>query len=364
MPRLWLMLWCLITAGAVCAEDLQYTFRPGDSLWRVCETFARDPNHCWQQLAQHNGIASPRQIKPGTVLNIPSDWLKQEPAPVKVLASIGEVVLYPQAGGMSQSLRAGMTVRTGDAVETGMDGSVRVLFADQSEMMIKPESLVIFDRYSRFEESGMVDTSLRLERGEIRTYVRPKPEGRGRFIINTPSAAAAVRGTRFDVEVDAEEVTRNIVHDGSVALSAQGQEQLVDAGYVSSVSPGEPPSPPRAIPAAVSLNASAANGVVKAGWTTQADASGYWLELYRLPDRALLRTEPVSRTDWQLALPDGEYEIVVRAIDAEGVRGHEALQQVSVAPPPPVVEEPAPARTGPDWRGFGLFVVGVTLMLL
>lgn len=361
MPRVWLMLWCLVTAGAVCAQDIQYTFRPGDSLWRVCENFARDPNHCWQQLAQHNGIASPRQIKPGTVLNIPADWLKQAPAPVKVLASIGEVVVYPQAGGMSRPLQSGMSISTGDAIETGVDGSARVVFADQSELIIKPESLVIFDRYSRFEDSGMVDTSLRLERGEIRTYVRPRSEGRGRFIINTPSAAAAVRGTRFDVEVDAEEVTRNIVHDGAVALSAEGEEQLVAAGQVSTATPGSPPTPPREILPPVKLEASAGQGVVKAGWASMAEASGYWLELYSLPTQALLRTEPVEASDWQVSLPDGDYRLVVRAIDAEGVRGREAVAEVTLTAP---VAVEAPASPQHDWRGAVLFLIGATLMLL
>lgn len=352
-----ILLWCGVwMAGVVLAEDMQYTFRPGDSLWRVCETFARDPNLCWQELAQHNNISSPRAIPPGAILNIPIGWLKQEPEPARVQALVGDVSVYRSDGAAAEYAQPGMEVKTGDALETGDRSSARVLFADQSELLIKPESLVIFDRYSRFRDTGMVDTSLRLERGELRTYVRPRNSGSSRFIIVTPSAAAAVRGTRFDVEVDQEEVTRNIVLNGSVTLSAEGQAQQVDEGFSSTAAPGEPPTKPAPILPATSITVEGVQPQVRVSWAVIQGAERYWIELYRLPDQALLMSEPVAGRQWQGSLAEGDYELVVRAVDSAGIRGYEAMTAVQVQAPSIVEEKP-------DTRGFWLFIIGATLIL-
>ena len=365
MRRFWLALWCCIMAGQLLAEDVQYTFRPGDSLWRVCENFARDPNFCWQELARHNGISSPRAIPPGAVLNIPADWLKQQPAPAKLVSLSGDVTLYRKSGDTVTELSAGAVIDTGDALETGNVSSARVIFADQSELLIKPQSLVIFDRYSRFEDTGMVDTSLRLERGELRTYVRPRGNGSSRFIIVTPSAAAAVRGTRFDVEVDQEEVTRNIVHEGTVALSAQGEEQLVGAGYASSAAPGEAPTAPVKVLPPVSLASHVKGNAVDISWSALPDAKRYWLELFSVPDKRLLRSEAIEGDQWHAQLSDGEYQIIVRAIDADGIRGGEASAMITAEEPVQLEPEldAQPNDRKQAWKAFGIFVVGAAILL-
>ncbi|MDF1779974.1 MAG: FecR domain-containing protein [Alcanivoracaceae bacterium] len=365
MRRIWLALWCCIMAGQLLAEDVQYTFRPGDSLWRVCENFARDPNFCWRELANHNGISSPRAIPPGAVLNIPADWLKQQPAPAKLMSLSGDVTLYRKSGETETDLSVGSVIDTGDALETGSVSSARVIFADQSELLIKPQSLVIFDRYSRFEDTGMVDTSLRLERGELRTYVRPRGTGNSRFIIVTPSAAAAVRGTRFDVEVDQEEVTHNIVHEGTVALSAQGKEQLVDAGFASSAAPGEAPTAPTKVLPPVSLASHVDDHTVDISWSALPDAKRYWLELFSSPDKRLLRSESIEGDQWQAQLSEGEYQVIVRAIDAGGIRGGEAIATVAIAEP--VQPDTSPEALQEDqqkfWPSFGVFLLGAAIIL-
>lgn len=361
MCRVILGLWCLITTGAVLAEDVQYTFRPGDSLWRVCENFAQNPNQCWKELAQYNGISSPRAIPPGALLNIPTAWLKQALEPARVHAVIGEVMLYRKQGGEAEQVTQGVEVHAGDALETGDRSSVRVLFADQSELLVKPESLVIFDRYSRFQETGMVDTNLRLERGELRTYVRPRTSGRSRFIIVTPSAVAAVRGTRFDVEVDRQEVTRNGVLNGAVELSAQGETQQVDAGFASTVAPGEPPSEPVPLLPATTAKAAVEWPQATVTWASVEGAERYWVELFNQADGSLLRGEPVERQQWQAALEAGDYELVVRAVDGAGIRGFEATATFSLVRPAPVVV--APEAEKKDLRGLWLFLVGAALLL-
>ena len=127
------LLWAWLgLAPQAKAEDLLYTFRPGDSLWKVCEQYARDPHACWQELAQRNGIASPRAIPAGARLRIPSEWLKQQPQPARVTRARGELLVYRKAGGEPEFAGEDTLIELGDALETGHDGFARVTFADDS----------------------------------------------------------------------------------------------------------------------------------------------------------------------------------------------------------------------------------------
>lgn len=358
--RLLFLLALALFAAPVAAEDMEYTFRPGDSLWKVCEQFARDPNLCWQELAQRNGISSPRAIQPGARLRIPAEWLRLQPEPARILVASGELTLYRKDGGAPESAGAGSEILFGDALETGEQGYARIEFADGSWLLIRPSSLVVFDRYSQFRESGMVDTSLRLERGDLRTWVRPRGRGDNRFMIVTPSAMAAVRGTEFDISVDDQQVMRNEVLAGTVAVAGEGVEQTVAAGQATLARPGEAPLAPRDMlePPQVEV---AGDGVASARWPALDGASGYRLALYR--DAGL--SQPVGRwkvdgLHWQAPVAPGEYLLVVRAADELGLRGRESRQALTVTEAPP--EQPEPPQKA-VWLDKALFLVAAALLL-
>ena len=357
---------CVLVMGlglfnGASAEDLVYTFRPGDSLWKVCEQYARDPHACWQELAQRNGIASPRAIPAGARLRIPSEWLKVQPQPAQISRAHGELLVYRKQGGEPEFAGVGTRIELGDALETGHDGFARVTFADESWLEFRPDSLVVFDRYSRFRESGMVDTSLRLERGRIRTWVRPRRGERQRFIINTPSAAAAIRGTEFDLSVDGTETLRNEVESGAVEVEAEGVTRTVPAGYAVLARPGEPPQVPvKQLDAPQLSDRSEATKVVLE-WPAVAQASAYRLALYRMPEEVLVAEHRVEQGHWETVLAPGDYRILARAEDQDGLRGKEtelalAVRETLVEPAP---EEPAERK----WWDLLLFLGGAALLL-
>ena len=342
--------------GLSQAEDMEYTFRPGDSLWKVCEQFARDPNRCWKELAQRNGIASPRAIQPGARLKIPAEWLRMQPTPARILVASGELTLYRKDGGTPEVARVGTEIRFGDALETGDEGYARIEFADGSWLLIRPASLVVFDRYSQFRESGMVDTSLRLERGDLRTWVRPRRRGDDRFMIVTPSAMAAVRGTEFDVSVDQDQVMRNEVVSGEVAVASEGVEHTVAAGQATLARPGEAPLPPRDMLAAPRVEVRG-DGAAQASWSAVEGARGYQLELFAGTDMSQpMGSWTVTGREWQADVPAGEYLLVVRAEDAEGLRGREGQQTLQVTE-----AEPEPDKAG--WLDEILFLIGAAVLL-
>ena len=343
----------------VLAEDLVYTFRPGDSLWKVCEQYARDPHICWQELAQRNGIASPRAIPAGARLRIPSEWLKLQPQPALIDSARGEVLVYRKEGGEPEFAGDDTEIHLGDALETGPDGYARVEFADQSWLEFSADSLVVFDRFSRFRDSGMVATSLRLERGRIRTWVRPRRSERQHFMITTPSAAAAVRGTEFDLSVDGNDTLRNEVLSGEVAVEAEGVSRTVPSGFAVLARAGEPPSEPVQLLPAPTLTVDAVSGEASVQWPAVDGAQGYRVSLYEQAGGALIREDRTEQLGWRTDLEPGYYRVLGRAEDGQGLRGQEAELGVTV------VAEPVPAAEPeqPD-SGLLLFILGAGVLLL
>ena len=74
---------------------------------------------------------------------------------------------------------------------------------------------------------------------------------RSRYEIQTPSLVAAVRGTKFEVQVDADGSAKERTTEGLVAVSSAGSEVLVPAGAETRATPGASPAPPAPIPAPV-----------------------------------------------------------------------------------------------------------------
>lgn len=99
---------------------------------------------------------------------------------------------------------------------------------------------------STLQNGGRV-TLLTVDRGQARLQVRRFNNPDSRLEIQTPSGVAAVRGTDFGISVDPEGKTGVATETGSVAVSAEGVEVMVNSGFGSSIEPGEPPTPPRPI---------------------------------------------------------------------------------------------------------------------
>ncbi|MGD1853578.1 MAG: FecR domain-containing protein [Leptolyngbyaceae cyanobacterium] len=88
-------------------------------------------------------------------------------------------------------------------------------------------------------------TVIDVPRGQARLQVRPFTHPSSRLELRTPSGVAAVRGTVFGVSVDEDGQTNVATLEGQVEASAQEVAVPVNAGMVSIIHPGEPPSPAR-----------------------------------------------------------------------------------------------------------------------
>ena len=330
----------LMVSQQAAANEWIYTFRPGDTLWDLCEKYIAAPD-CWKKIATRNNVDEPRSIKPGTRLYLPIAWLKVLPASARVLSARGDVTVRRADTEEPVTLDDGAEILVGDAVITN-EGTATLQFADESILIITPGSEVLFDTLTLYGESGMVDTRVRLNRGRARARVKPVEGPASRYEILTPAAVAAVRGTEFRVVSEATDPPqlRTEVLEGKVAVANDAGEQAVAQGYALKAVSGESPAAPvKMLPAPVLtsvLPETVSAFPLALSWQPVDNAAGYRLQIYRtglLFDDLVQERRLTSATFAVPMLEEGNYEVAVRAIDKNGFEGMEAVYNLVVSAP-------------------------------
>lgn len=162
----------------------------------------------------------------------------------------GEVVVRPAADAPSRAGQDGETLTTGASVQTqGPSGRAVLTFRDGSTVELEPDAAVSIDEVS-LGPRGELIVRLRQTRGKSWAHVQPLLSPSSHFSIRTPSATAVVRGTSFEVEVEAvgadgEVITRVSVFDGQVDLVAAGAVRPVIATQTTEVVQHSAPRPPK-----------------------------------------------------------------------------------------------------------------------
>ncbi|MBN7770067.1 FecR domain-containing protein [Marinobacter daepoensis] len=313
------------------APEWVYALRPGDSIASVVQTLLSE-NASRQRLLEHNGLASNTELSVGDTLRIPVNWLKRQPEPARVISVTGHVQHISGIDGRKLPLAKDSVVRVGDEILSGA-GSATVGLADGSELRISPNSRLMFNRLTQYGKSGMVDTRLRLQRGEVHTRVQPIIEGGARFEIETPSAVAAVRGTVFTLRASATG-SRVQVTEGVVDFGKPGMTRRIPAGYGASVSTVDSgsleirqlPPAPTITPLPPVLNR------LPAELTWQANGfPTYRLDIFDQRSGTWVQSREVTDTHFDIAqLDNGSYEIHLAALDRQGIAGMPEIAELEV----------------------------------
>lgn len=147
-------------------------------------------------------------------------------------------------------LTMGAAVRVGDELRTGDGASVILNVPDGGSYMVVSENskLVIEDFWS-----GSARSLMNLIMGEVRFYIqrlggRPNP-----YSVRTPTALIAVRGTVFDVNVDAAQIVEVQCFEGRVTVE-NGREVILEPNFKTLVRPNEPPMTPVKLDAELQKN--------------------------------------------------------------------------------------------------------------
>jgi FecR protein len=151
--------------------------------------------------------------------------------------------VHVQLPGASQAKpQRGEVLPSGTIIETGNGSLLVVLRTDESEILIQPHSHLVVKE----PEAGSWN-ALEIGFGRVRAYIRKRTGGAPPFQMATPSAVIAVRGTRFDVEVNGRGVSEIDVFEGVVEVAGNGTEAgsvLVNPGYSTRVAAGKAPEAP------------------------------------------------------------------------------------------------------------------------
>ncbi len=138
----------------------------------------------------------------------------------------------------------GVTLRTGDAVRTKSSGSCVIKWARGNIMKLTPFTEIVLDKLMVTPATKTEMNRLALRKGLIFAKVK-KLEGDSSFSITTPTAIAAVRGTRFSVQIDAEGATIVKCSEGELSVkNHRGDEVILGEGRKVEVRVGRKPGEP------------------------------------------------------------------------------------------------------------------------
>jgi hypothetical protein len=176
----------------------------------------------------------------------------QEPQPnsAPVPATIAGATIAEWKGNVRLSLpgqvpsdpQRGEQLPPGTILDTG-SGRLLLRLSDGSEVIVRAQTKL------QVQEPSLTDPSyFQLLLGRIRAFINKRTGGALPFELGTPSAVIAVRGTRFDVEVNPRNITEVDVSDGIVEVygrNASGGSVFVEPGFSTRVGMDSAPESPR-----------------------------------------------------------------------------------------------------------------------
>ena len=334
-------------AGGAYGQDWRYTVRPGDTLWSVGERYLRSVAFV-PRLQTFNGIADAYRLAPGKRLRIPVSWLRTEPVSAIAQAVSGDAIILPAGGGQQRTLVSGDPLQSGDTVRTQADANVVLQFIDGSEFIVRQNSELVLDQVGAYTETSIANTSMRLQSGRVQGQVQPDRGAATRFQIRTPAAQTAVRGTDYRVSYDtAEDAMRVEVLSGQVDVKGRNVTRRVQANFGAAVQAGQAPTRPRPLlpPPALSTLPDVLDRLPLAlDWSDVPQAAGYRVQISSNTDfKTLLVDESTQTSQLRVRdLPDGQYVLRLRGIDALGLEGRDAERAlvINARPEPPFLVGP------------------------
>ena len=340
--------------GATLAQDFVYVVRPGDNPWNITQRYLKSIDY-WPRIQDYNRILDPQAIQPGTPLRIPVAWMRGDSGTARVVDVRGEV--ERQLGAATEPLVAGMTLAPGTLVRSGADGSLTLEFADGSRSLVGNNTELRLDEIRRLRASGAHQVRIELNQGHVGSAVTPGRRSGGRFMIQTPAAVAAVRGTDFRVTAEADGVRAETL-EGEVVLRNNRGKTRLPAGTGTYSARGRAPEKASALlpaPVLEALPERIEHVPFRVPIAAIEGARGYRTQIAPLTGFSVIESDRSGAEAAVLghaSLADGTYRMRVRAIDGRGLEGVDAERSIIIdaRPEPPFPSLPAPDGFATDDR--------------
>jgi hypothetical protein len=157
-----------------------------------------------------------------------------------VIEVVNQVDAHPRPKDDWQPAEVDMAIYGGGRVRTGAASSAQL---ELLEGVVRLSAESIFTVKESTTRQGRLQTTLFLQEGRLWAHLTSDQPHE--FTVETGSAVAAVRDTRFSVKVSPDQKTLVSVAEGEVVLTAQEQSVTVAADQQATVEPGQPPAPPQ-----------------------------------------------------------------------------------------------------------------------
>lgn len=327
-------------ADVVTAEtDFVYQVQPGDNLGALSAQLLDSPAR-WSDVARYNHLKNPNLVFPKQTLNIPLAWMKNQPAQARIEALSGKVMLN------GKPAQVGDSVAAGDKLETASGASTRMHLPDGSTLNLLEKSELQAQELQKKDRGDFFSAVFRLVTGRIDAIKKKYPDGQAPLRIQAMHGTIGVRGTHFRVGQEGENTLAEI-EQGLVGFDA-GKASLALAGGQGSVADGvHAPSvvPLLAAPQFPALPESFAPDALSFDMPAMEGARAYRGEVAK--DEGFNEIlAPVTADGAHITitgLPEGQYWLRLRAVDAHGLQGLSAQQAIILKVPPVVIPPPPPA---------------------
>lgn len=306
-------------------DDFLYNVQANDTLGELASRFLRNASR-WSAVASLNGVTDQYRLPIGKQLRIPLAWIPRQAASAELTYTLGPVLVD------GQPARTGSPLSTGNRLVTGNGGAAAVSLPDGGHISVPANSQLSFEVLQEFAGTGLLDSVLALESGDMETEVAPDHKGVGRFEVRTPVTVTGVRGTRFRVRTDGQG-TINEVLDGQVQLASgpsiqdATNRQRITAGHGSRVGADGHAYPVAPLPPTPAILGSKQDG---GKWVVDfepvAGAASYLVQLSQdAAGTQIIKREPLSGPPLIVSLPQKHYYASIIAVDAQGLRGAATL---------------------------------------
>ena len=317
-------------------EILLYRTKKGETLQALASRWFVRPDD-WRLAQALNTIKDPANIPAGTELRFRASWVKTNPIEADLYAFRGDVRIT--RAGESRVATKGMKLMEGDIVETGANGFATLTLPDESLVSLPSASRIRLARLREVPMSNSIDRRFTLEAGRSDAKVTPMANPASRFLITTPVAVAAVRGTEFNVTFTPSEMKQvTEVYEGKVGVTRIGSnvETLILAGFghVATDTSSSRPIKLLGSPQVEQPQRIQAREAVTFRLGEVAGATGYLVELARDADfRDRIASGKFSGPEAVFEdIEDGKLFVRVSAFDSSGVAGaritHDFVRQI------------------------------------
>lgn len=340
---------CFLTTASVQArtEDWVYKIRKGDNLWDISEKYLIDISYA-NQIQKLNNISDPWHMLPGSEIRIPSEWIRHFPALIRVINLQGSAHSLDDESDQPLQLKKGSIVVLGDTIITDANSTLVLGFLDGSQVLLEENSRLRIDRLMLLENTGMLDSHIKLESGRMEIQAVPDKRPARQFKIETPIAVTSVRGTVYRVSSETEKnESRTEVLKGKVDVKGSGKNLSIATGFGTITAKNQAPLPPVKLLPAPDMNQipDIFNKLpMQFSMPTSEDGQGYRLQVAKTEYfRDVLFSKKYNSANIRATnFPDGNYHLRIRNFDAQQLEGHNAQKEftINAVPEPPFLISP------------------------